>query len=272
MIAGVVLILGASVAYRVYIYYNGGHRALVALGEIFAGLGLIFGANVAALKQCRKANSRLSVFDAIASPLYLWQNTLEYLPATRKRVWCAAWGITLVVAGHLCVGGFKYSGIWTNDWGFEQPGPRPAAETEQLDTTKENTVSCVIYGYLENDSYECGRILLARNGNRGMQHCAVIHGKDLPEEDYAALERLVAEYQTDEPSIESKFNANWVEPGIQVTLRISGFAPNGELLNSSYKRLRVVTEDEGKAKDREETDTTDDDPMTPAKDTSPQGP
>ncbi len=273
LLGGIAIIVVGSLGVRLWVYLNGGRRAFFALGEMLIGFCCLGSASLFALWHCRRSNKNASVFDVVCNPVNLWQTTLEYMPTTRKRLWFATWGLTMIIAANVCVGGIRYSGLWTNDWGFKSPprkrnllaqavaasqgGKKTARDDgdlmEELDKYKENqaagrpatppTVEGVVYGFLADETLELGRILVARHKAGQLQHCAVIAGHTIDDASYTALARMAAENLDTEPAIRSLLNANWVRPVIRMKLRFEGVAGEGELVNPRFVSLPALDQD-----------------------------
>ena len=270
LFGGVLLIVVANVAVRVWVYFNGGQRAVFSMVEMLVGLGMFVGASVMAWKECKKSDKRMSIADVVTNPFNVWQPTLARMPETKKRVFCAAWGLTMFLAALLIVGGIKWSGLYTNDWGFKQPEQRnllaeavAALKTdgsssdedllEALDEYKQKvaegipaeppTVNGYIYGVLPDENLALGRILVAHRRRGILKHCAVLHGAAIRDsdskKDYTSLERYVAENVIEEPAVSSHLNATWVKPIIRLKLTFADIVGDGELVEPAFYSLET---------------------------------
>lgn len=270
LIVGMVVIMFGSLGTRAWVHFNGGQRAWVALYEMIIGFGFVGTTSVLALIRRRKADNNLTLFDAISNPVSVWRPVLEEMPETRKLVWFGSWGLTMILAANVCVGGIKYSGLYTNDWGFKQPKrkksnlmgaiaevageKKKSKEEEEVEEELEEfleakrsgapakppVINTFVYGFLADDSHELGRILLAHRKGGRLLHAAVIKGSDLDDETYTVLERMVGENLTEAPAVSSSLNAYWVKPTIKVRMTFEGFAGGGELLKPSFKSLEAM--------------------------------
>lgn len=277
--AGVLAIILFSAGVRAWIHFNGGRRAFFALGEMLLGFVSVGGASIFAWKQCRKGDQNLSLANIVTNPIYIWQPTLEHMPETRKRLWFLAWGITMIITSNLIIGGIKYSGIYTNDWGFKQPKRNLLAEgasqlggmgkatdkdlLEELEEYKEKKaaglpaeppkVDVVVYGVLADEHLEMGRILVARRRKGLLSHAAVLRGSDLEEEDYTVLERRVSENLTEEPAVASFLNAIWVKPIINLKLTFEDMV-GGELVEPRFHSIERFNKKTKEKKEELEAD------------------
>ena len=260
---GIVAIILGSIAVRVWIHINGGRRALFAIGEMLTGVACILGGTIFEFIQCRKSDKDLSVFAIVMHPIDLWRPAFEQMPETRKRVWILSWGITMIFAANILVGGIKYSGIYTNDWGFEQPktnklviGPEALAglgnekdvDLEQVieeyrqalaagQPVEPPTVDGIVYGVLADGNLEMGRILVARRRGK-LKHCATILGTELEEDDYDRLLTMVSENLTTEAPVSTFLNATWVKPIIRMKLTFAD-AVGSELVDPRFHSLEA---------------------------------
>ncbi|MFK7819122.1 MAG: hypothetical protein AB8G99_10415 [Planctomycetaceae bacterium] len=266
LLAGVGIIILGSIGVRVFIYLNGGRRAFFALGEMLTGFGMVLVSSLFAWKECKRANSGITPIGVIMNPVEFWRPTLEQMPKTQKRVWCFAWGLTMIIAATVLVGGIKYSGIWTNDWGFEQPkskklvgavtgmigGGGSSDDKELMEELEEfaqakaaglpakpPTVDSVVYGVLADEHLEMGRILMARRRSGLLSHCAVIRGSDLDDDSYQKLLTMVSENVVEESPLPSILNATWVRPVVRVKLTF-GDLVGSELVNAEFHSLEEV--------------------------------
>lgn len=284
-IAGIFLILIASAGYRAWAYFNGGSRALVAISQMGIGFAMVLGASIRAWWQCRKSDRRMGLADVVTNPFYIWQPTLEQMPETRRRVWIAIWGVTMIFAANVVVGGFKYSGLYTSDWGFEQPESDRNLLAEALQHLKKGggddvdaeeliedlkqyqaqlaaglpaeppTTEVCVYGFLRDGDYEIGRLLVARRSKGLLKHCAVLKGQDIYQSDggenYTVLTRVVAENLTEEPAVSSMLNATWVRPSVQINVTFEDIVGDGELVGPKFHSI-VKTEDAEEEEDEKQ--------------------
>ncbi len=267
MLIGVGVIILGNIALRVLLYLNGGPRSLIAMLELLSGLGVAFGATIIAWKEARKRDKRVTLLDCVTSPLSVWQPTVDDLPATHKRVWSLAWGLTMALCSVVVIGGLRLAALYEDDWGFEAPkkvvveGPSTDKALkvlkDQVVEYEENkkagkapeppTARVLIYGYLSDNGSELGRILIALKRGGRFKHCGLLKGKDLSEEDYRILLRRVRAYPAEESAVWSVLNANWVQPIVFAEVTYKDVMDSGHLVEPSVEKLiapRLPEDDE----------------------------
>jgi hypothetical protein len=83
-------------------------RAVVSTAMIGLGLAMFASAQWWALVTVAPYNARIGFIDVLVISGRLWDTTFSLLPATRRPVWLAAWGIALALCGAFLVGGLTY--------------------------------------------------------------------------------------------------------------------------------------------------------------------
>ena len=249
---GVGFIIVCSLGLRFTSLLSDIRPAFFACVEIMVGCGFMFVGSVLISNQLKLNPGHGSAFAVFTQPRKLWKPTLEQVPKTQKPAWFFAWGITMIVAANVLVGGIKYSGITTGDWGFETSdfatatGGDAVADEKLLKELKQYassegaeakpsqpTIDSVIYGVLKDKQGNVERILMARKIDGQLKHCAIIRSGTLAEADYQKLQSLVSEHIVEEAPLKSSLDATWVTPVVGFKLTFGGFV-GPELVNAKF--------------------------------------
>jgi hypothetical protein len=152
------------------------------------------------------------------------------MPATKNRVFCATWGLTMFLTAILILGGIRWSGLYTNDWGFKQP-------------KKRNLLAEAIGSLKTNGPGSAEDLLEALDEYKQKIADGVLHGTAIQDsdnkKDYAILERIIAENIIAEPAVSSHLNATWVKPVIRLKLTYADIVGDGELVEPTFYALET---------------------------------
>jgi hypothetical protein len=126
LLVGVFAAVGVSLLAHLLLIETAHERALWGLWQLLAGLALVAGAHVLALRQvplceiraCSRNNGSLTG---------LWRATLDRLPDTRWPVNLLSWGGSLILCSVLIVGGL---GWWVENVRFTDEKPRAVQPSE----------------------------------------------------------------------------------------------------------------------------------------------
>lgn len=107
LLGGMALFAGATLLPAYYFGKNPLHRALWCTGQILAGLLFILAAQFLALLRMAPEDEKLSIKDVFL-PFRLWGLAFGRMPALRVPVWLAGWGLALIAAALIFVGGLSH--------------------------------------------------------------------------------------------------------------------------------------------------------------------
>ena len=124
MMAGILGIMGSSVAIRFMMPEEDSPRGIVALVQLAIGMLSFATAHGIASREAMKNDPRINLTDVALSWFSVWQPTITQLPHTCKRIWGIAWGIMAMITAVTVIGGIDYSAPFR---GEEKKGPNVAA-------------------------------------------------------------------------------------------------------------------------------------------------
>ena len=113
-IAGAGVVLALNVVYRIFLYFYGGSRISVAIGELVISVAAILVAHFRVSMLATNLSTKYTPTDMVMQPLKMWQPTFIKLPTGKELVFAAVWGLTGVFCSIFVLSGIP--SIFEDPW------------------------------------------------------------------------------------------------------------------------------------------------------------
>ena len=269
LIAGVVVILGMSIAARLMVA-EGRSRALWTYAQYGIGMAAFVYAHIACYMYAIMLDSSLSFLDIILKPFAIWMVTLRDLPKTFKRVALGSWGQTAMLCAAFVVAGVRYDEII--DWGKVPPKKKPKPnvsapiEAPSEDMTMEEAMDelaknagatpgdgkikeqdkgdrqkmskCLIVGFTPNRENDFASLILAVDEGGGRWRVAGALSEGITIEARSLLNRRMRQIMRSSPVLPSDYKAFWIEPKLMCTVWYEDWTEAGRFKRPFFDKLQ----------------------------------
>jgi hypothetical protein len=249
LIAGVVVLLGVSIAARLMVE-EGRQRAIWTYAQYGIGLAAFLYAHIACYMYAIMLDSSLSFLDIVLKPFAIWMVSLRDLPKTFRRVALGCWGQTAMLCAAFVVAGVRYDEII--DWGKVPPKKKPKPNVtapidapaddmtmeeamdemaknagvtkgdkksqEQEKGNRQKMSRCLVIGFMPNRESDFSSLLLAVDEGGGRWRYAGALSEGIPIEARSTLNRRLRQLLRATPVVPCDANAFWVEPKLMCTV------------------------------------------------------
>ena len=250
---GSVAILLVSVAGRIALYNRPVVIAVWGGVQMIVGYGIFLIAHFGSFMAASAKDTSLGPFDMLMRPKEIWRYTISKLPATSRRVYCGAWGLTAAMVASVLLGGINFSiteeewveprtdksvvgavsdaakkqakknGEMTMNEAFEQLADDETDQSElELAKIKPETMEradCLIYGYTPHGADDFGRIILATAVAGKLKHVGVIEAASLDPEIRRMLFLRMSPHAAKQSFVKTSMRAIWLTPKLMCRVK-----------------------------------------------------
>ncbi len=270
---GIFLIFLANIAARTALPLKASQRTLLTLGEI--SLGFIIAAishGLAYLFAAYKSD-KFGPFDFFMKPVEIWKPTFAKLPEGNRRICGAIWGMAMMFAAVVILGGFAFDAMF-EDWGFEKRETNLVKEVVKRARKKGKgdgdlegamkefvgegeledepapllETQCVILGYTISETGELESLILGSVPRGGLSYVGVVLKKDIPEEKRAEVLMEVQNANSLEECCIKRGvpieKAHWLEPKVRCLIEHKAWTTQYRLQQPVFLELVIQEETE----------------------------